>query len=618
MCGITGWVDWEQELEGEEAGAVLEAMTATLASRGPDAAGTWVAGHAALGHRRLVVVDPAGGGQPMVRRRGEQTFVLVYNGELYNTSDLRAELTAKGYAFQGHSDTEVLLLSFMEWGPECVDRLNGIFAFAVWDAAAQSLFAARDRLGVKPLFYAERGRAFLFGSELKALLAHPAVEPVVDAEGLAELFVLGPSRTPGHGVFRGVRELRPGHCLIFDRNGLRLRRYWGLESRPHEDDLDTTAGRVRELLEDTVKRQLVSDVPVCTLLSGGLDSSAVTAFAAKAYARDGLGPLDTYSVDYVNNALYFQPTYFQPDSDAPWVKKVSEFLGTRHHNVVLENEQVIAALTDATLARDLPGMADVDSSLYLFCREVKRGATVALSGESADEIFGGYPWFHSEKALAYDSFPWLRATGQRAALLAPELREWARPVAYVAERYQESLAEVPRLPGEDPLEARRREISYLNLTWFLATLLDRKDRMSMASGLEVRVPYCDHRLVEYVWNIPWEFKNCDGQRKGILRRALAGTLPDDVLHRPKSPYPKTHHPGYLSAVQGWLAEILDDPASPLHNFIDGPRVRALVQSGGEGLPLSWYGQLMGGAQLFAYLIQLDTFLRRFNVRVAGR
>lgn len=618
MCGIAGWIDWELDLTGEKERAILARMTETLAARGPDAVGNWVSSSAALGHRRLIVVDPAGGEQPMARERGGRTCVLVYNGELYNTLDLRRELESRGHVFRGRCDTETLLLSYLEWGEDCVERLNGIFAFAVWDEAAQRLFLARDRLGVKPLFYAERGKALLFGSELKTLLAHPAVEPVLDAEGLAEIFALGPSRTPGHGVFRDVRELRPGWCATYDRDGLRLRQYWRLQSLPHEDDLETTVRRVRELLADTVERQLVSDVPLCTLLSGGLDSSAVTAFAVRAYARDGRPPLATYSVEYAGNDRYFKPTYFQPDADGPWIERVSAFLGTEHRPVVLENERVVEALREATAARDLPGMAEVDSSLLLFCREIKRGATVALSGESADEIFGGYPWFHSEKALTYDGFPWLRATRERAALLAPHLRQWARPEEYVARRYRESLAEVPRLPGEEPLEARRREIAYLNLTWFLACLLDRKDRMSMASGLEVRVPYCDHRLVEYAWNIPWAIKNCGGERKGILRRALVGVLPEDVLHRPKSPYPKTHHPAYLAACREELQRLLDDPSSPLGEIVDREAVRQVIATDGRGFPPSWYGQLMGTAQLYAYLIQVDTFLRHFRVRLAGR
>ncbi|WP_338828091.1 asparagine synthase (glutamine-hydrolyzing) [Neomoorella thermoacetica] len=612
MCGITGWVDWELDLTGQK--NILEAMTATLACRGPDAAGTWVAPRVALGHRRLVVVDPAGGGQPMVRRRGNQTFVLTYNGELYNTGEIREELLSRGYTFRGHSDTEVLLTAYMEWGVECVRRFNGIFAFAIWDEARERLFLARDRLGVKPLFYATLPHSFLFGSELKALLAHPAIKPEVDAEGLAEVFVLGPARTPGHGVFHNLAEIKPGYYMTYDRQGLRLHQYWALQSHPHTDNLETTIAKVRQLLQDTVERQLVADVPVCTLLSGGLDSSAVTAFAARAFQGRGQGHIHTWSVDYIDNDRYFQPSHFQPNPDAPWVKLVSEHLETIHHSVYIDTPELVDSLKAAMRARDLPGMADVDSSLLLFCREVKKEATVALSGEAADEVFGGYPWFRSEKALAANTFPWNRAGQERIRLLSPELKAMVRPEEYVARRYREALAEVPALPGEEARAARLREISYLSLTRFMPVLLDRKDRMSMAVGLEVRVPYCDHRLVEYVWNIPWEMKFVGQMEKGILRRALAGILPAEVINRRKSPYPKTYNPAYLEAVRNWMLDILADPASPLLPFIDVAAVKALTQSR-EVFNLPWFGQLMSGPQLFAYLAQIDTWMREYGVSV---
>ncbi len=634
MCGIAGWVSWEKDLTRER--PTVEAMGRSLAHRGPDADGLWLSPRAGLAHRRLVVVDPEGGGQPMVRRRGDKTYVLVYNGELYNTPDLRRELEARGHTLRSYSDTEALLLAYVEWGPACLPRLEGIFAFGVWCEPDQTLFLARDRLGVKPLFYRDdthpagahgvaasgpaggaspRSGSFLFASEMKAILAHPETTPAVDAEGLAEVFMLGPARTPGSGVFRGLGELRPGSFLTHDRDGTRAGRYWRLHSRPHRDDLETTAAKVRDLLQGAVKRQLVSDVPVCTLLSGGLDSSAVTAFAARAGRKDGAGPLDTFSIDYDGNDRYFRPTAFQPDTDAPWADRVSADLGTRHRRVLVGTSELLDALTCSLRANDLPGMVDIDSSLYLFCREVKKSATVALSGEAADEVFGGYPWFRDTGALGAGTFPWARRATERAALLHPDLIAPLRPLDYVRRRYEEALAEVPRLEGESPGDRRQRETSYLNITRFLPTLLDRKDRMSMASGLEVRVPYCDHHLVDYVWNVPLEMKSAGGRAKGLLRLALRGVLADDVRQRPKSPYPKTHSPDYLAATRRRLLDVLADPTSPLVPLLDVAAVRRLVGGDAAGADSPWFGQLMGAAQWFAYLAQVDAWLRLFGVAI---
>ena len=613
MCGIAGWIDWQTNLSDKK--TILEKMSETLKYRGPDASGMWVSQCAGIVHRRLVVVDPAGGAQPMIRRKGDKTYVLTYNGELYNTPELRNQLKEKGYSFEGHSDTEVLLLSYIEWGEKCVDYFNGIFAFGIWDEADKTLFLARDRMGVKPLFYTQRGKSFMFGSELKTLLAHPDIKPALDGEGIAEIFMLGPSRTPGHGVFKGISELRPGFCLTYNKSGMKIQKYWKLESRPHEEDFDTTVGKVRELLLDAIERQMVADVPVCTFLSGGLDSSGITAVSSGLYKNNGMGPLHTYSIDYVDNEIHFKPSLFQPNSDAPWIKKVSEALGTVHHNIFFDTPQLVQALTRAVTARDLPGMADVDSSLYLFCNEVKKDATVAVSGECADEIFGGYPWFYREELLNADAFPWMRSINERISILKPGITAAIKGAEYVKQRYRDTLAEVPALPGEDPQEHRRREMMYLNLNWFMTTLLDRKDRMSMANGLEVRVPFCDHRIVEYVWNIPWHMKFFKEREKGLVRQALTGLLPDDVLWRKKSPYPKTHNPNYLKAVKGWLQEILNDPHSPLLLLINKSRVQEIVDTNGAAFGVPWFGQLMTGPQLMAYLIQVDIWMREYKVQL---
>ncbi|QRG69678.1 asparagine synthase (glutamine-hydrolyzing) [Brevibacillus choshinensis] len=613
MCGIVGWIDWEKDLSRER--PVLQAMTQCLTKRGPDAEGFWVTPRAAFGHRRLVVVDPAGGQQPMTAFQNEYACTMIYNGELYNTEDLRAELLAAGHTFQSHSDTEVLLHTYLEWGTECVRRLNGIFAFAIWDERASRLFVARDRMGVKPLFYAQRGSSFLFASELKSLLAHPDIKPVLSREGVAEVFAISPARTPGHGVFRDVHEVRPGCSFVVTRDGVKQERYWQLQSRPHTDNEEETARRVRELVTDSIHRQLVADVPVSTLLSGGLDSSVITAVAAQSFKKEGRGTLHTYSIDYVDNSRHFQASAFQPNEDAPFVKLVSQHLGTQHHNIEFDTDELIDALKIATLARDLPGMADVDASLYLFCREIKKETTVVLSGECADEVFGGYPWFHREEMLNAGTFPWARATQERASWLSPELRDWVKPEEYVAQRYEETLNEVPQLPGENPFEARRREMFYLNITWFMNTLLDRKDRMSMAASLEARVPFCDHRIVEYVWNIPWELKTYGNREKGILRKAMEGFLPDEVLYRKKSPYPKTHNPSYTEGVRTWLLDILNDPTSPLLPLIDVRTIRSIAESDAQAASIPFFGQLMSTPQLFAYLGQLDYWLREYHVSI---
>lgn len=589
MCGITGWVDYKRSLEGER--DVVTKMAETLAKRGPDDNKVWIKGNVAFGHKRLIVVDPEGGKQPMTCLKDEANYAICYNGELYNTEDIRKELLRRGYTFKGHSDTEVLLASYIEWKEECVDHLNGIYAFAVWDEQKEQVFIARDRLGVKPLFYKYDSGRLLFGSELKAILAHPDVKAEVTLEGLSEIFGLGPSRTPGHGIYAGIKELRPGHAMTFSKNGLCIWRYWNVGSKKHEDSFEETVEKTRFLLQDAITRQLVSDVPLCTFLSGGVDSSAITAIAAKEYERSGKGQLHTYSVDYEDNDKYFKANAFQPNSDAPFIHLMTETFQTIHHRCVISNEQLAQYLTEAVLVRDLPGMADIDSSLLWFCREIKQDFVVGLSGECADEIFGGYPWFYREDDLQSSAFPWMRSTEAREQLLKKEWRNKLNLQQYVQQRYEESIQEVPILEEESPLEAKRRQLFYLNMVWFMTTLLDRKDRMSMGASLEVRVPFADHRLVEYAWNIPWEMKMYKNREKGLLRKALEGLLPNEILYRKKSPYPKTHNPHYTKAVTVWLQDLLTDKGSILHELFDKEQLSGLIDSGGSAFQTPWYGQL---------------------------
>ncbi|EIJ81895.1 asparagine synthetase, glutamine-hydrolyzing [Bacillus methanolicus PB1] len=613
MCGITGWVDFEKDIQKEK--SVIEKMAETLSKRGPDETNVWIGLHAGFGHKRLVVVDPAGGKQPMVKEKNGQKYIICYNGELYNTEDIRKELLFKGYSFNGYSDTEVLLTAYMEWEEKCVDHLNGIFAFAVWDERREQLFIGRDRLGVKPLFFAEHQKGLLFGSEIKSLLAHPHINAELDREGLAEIFGLGPSRSPGHGVFKGIKELRPAHALIFSRNGLKTYRYWSLKSEFHKDSLEETVEKVRYFVTDAVKRQLVSDVPLCTFLSGGVDSSAITAIAANEFKNDGKGRLHTYSIEYEGNDQYFKATEFQPNSDEPWIQKMSNTFETIHHRCVISQEQLADSLIEAVHVRDLPGMADIDSSLLWFCREIKKDFVVSLSGECADEIFGGYPWFHRTADLNRPGFPWMRSTEARERLLKEHWRNKLNLWDYTLAKYKETVSETPLLEGEGTEDAKRRELFYINKIWFMTTLLDRKDRMSMGASLEVRVPFADHRLVEYVWNIPWEMKMYGNREKGILRKALEGILPEEVLYRKKSPYPKTHHPKYTKAVKKLLEDSLKDKSSALYEFFDQKQLKEIIETEGAAFKVPWFGQLMTGPQLLAYMAQFHIWFKDYKIDI---
>jgi asparagine synthase (glutamine-hydrolysing) len=615
MCGVTGWVDFTKDIRTEK--DTLVQMTNTLAKRGPDETNIWSDTHVGFGHKRLIVVDPEGGRQPMTKQKEGNDYTLCYNGELYNTEDIRKVLLTKGYSFKGHSDTEVLLTAYIEWAEECVNYLNGIYAFAIWDRQKEQLFIGRDRLGVKPLFFTEFHKGILFASELKAILANPGMKTEIDNEGLAEVFGLGPSRAPGSGIFKGINELRPAHALTFSKNGLKIWRYWNVESSEHKDNVDETAEKVRFLVTDAITRQLVSDVPLSTFLSGGLDSSIITAIAAQAFEKSGKGQLNTYSIDYEGNDQFFKANEFQPNADEKWIQIVTDTFKTKHHFRKISQQQLVNDLTEAVHVRDSPGMADVDSSLLWFCKEIKKDFVVSLSGECADEIFGGYPWFHRKQDLERPGFPWMRSLNERNNLLRSDWQQKLNLNDFVTAKYNQAISETPKLDGESLEEAKRRELFYINMTHFMTTLLDRKDRMSMGASLEVRVPFADHRLVEYVWNIPWHIKMHEGREKGILRKAFEGILPDEVLYRKKSPYPKTHNPEYTRAVQTRLKDILADKSTVLLELFNRDLLHDIVDSGGTSFKEPWFGQLMTGPQLLAYFVQLDIWFKDYNINIVN-
>lgn len=607
MCGIAGRIG---QCNGEEN---FDGILALQDRRGPDQRGVYKDTEAALLHNRLCVIDIENGKQPMAFSQGNRHYVMVYNGELYNTEEIRKELLERGYHFRGHSDTEVLLKAYVEWGKDCLPKLNGIFAFAVWEGHNRRLFFARDRMGVKPFFYANAKGLFLFASEIKGILAHPAMEAAVDRDGITEILLIGPGRTPGCGVFKGIEELRPASYGYYKEGKITVRRYWELRDREHKESFAETVERTRFLVADAIRRQLVSDVPLGTFLSGGLDSSIISAIAAEAYRKEGK-TLRTFSVNYRDNEKYFHKSKFQPNSDADYIRQMCSHIGAENVEILIDTPALVEALFTAVEARDLPGMADVDASLLLFCREIKKTETVALSGECADEIFGGYPWYTDPDIRAKNGFPWAQSTQYRAGFFHPDLLGGLDVKAYVRKRYEKTLSETSKLPGIPKEEARMKEMVRLNMDWFMQTLLDRKDRMSMYNGLEVRVPFCDYRIAEYLYGVPWEYKHHDGIEKGLLRQAMKDYLPEEILWRKKSPYPKTHNPSYLQAVSGLLRECLADASRPLWNIVSKSAAEELLATG-QGNDQPWYGQLMMKPQTIAYLLQIDHWLQAYHVHL---
>ncbi len=615
MCGIAGFFNPRQDFTKEQKKwrHILDHMNQLQKHRGPDGRGTYLHPSCGFAHVRLKIIDLVTGEQPMVRKRGGQDCAIVYNGEIYNMQELKSELQAEGAVFETTSDTEVILAGYMHHGIEFIKKLNGIFAAAIWDASAGRLHLFRDRLGVKPLFYTKSKDTFVFSSEIKGLFAYPGVEPVLDRDGLCEIFALGPAKSYGKGVFKDIFEVLPGHLITLDGFSYRDEAYWTLQSRPHQDSMEKTIEKTAWLLEDAVKKQMLSDIPISTFLSGGIDSSLVTAICARELKKQGK-ELNTFSFDFTGNQKYFKSNSFQPSQDRPFVEQMVSHLGTSHRFLECGNAEQIKCLYLAVDARDLPCMADVESSMLYFCSKVVPHNKVTLTGECADEIFGGYPWFHSKSAFETDAFPWSSDMAPRQTLLDDALIHDLHMQEYAHAAYEKTINETPLLPEDTPEEKRRREIAYLNLRWFMTTLLDRMDRTSMYNGLEARVPFADHRIVEYIFNVPWQMKCPDGIVKGLLRHAGAEYLPEDVLWRKKSPYPKTYDPFYEKLLGNQLKEALATPSSPIRALLDSRKVRAFLDSPSDyGAP--WYGQLMAGPQMLAYMLQVNYWLKTYHIRI---
>lgn len=599
MCGITGWMNKNENLRNKK--RTIKKMTKTLKYRGPDSTGYFISDDVLLGHKRLAIIDPEKGKQPMKY----DNYVIVYNGEIYNTDSIRKKLIKKGYSFNTTSDTEVILKGYACYKEKIVEKLEGIFAFAIYDG--KDLFLARDHLGVKPLFYTQIDGNFLFASEIKALLKNDLVQPIIDKESLQELLGLGPSKIPGSGIFKGIKELRAAHYLTYKAGIIDIKRYWNVKDKKFDDTFEVCSTKVRRMLMDSIKRQMVSDVGISTFLSGGLDSSIITAVVSNELKKQNQ-VLDTYSIDYEDNDKYFKANKFQVSKDKKFIDIMKNAFKTNHTYEVISQRKLAKTLKESVIARDYPGMADIDSSLFWFSKQIRKEHKVILSGECADEIFGGYPWFYRKEIRERENFPWIDSLDERISLIKKDLAQKLDLKNFVKEKCELTLSEINVSDDEN-----LKKLFYLNMTWFMPTLLDRKDRMTMRASLEARVPFADTKLIEYLWNVPWEYKYRNNQEKGLLRHAFKNILPKEIIDRKKNPYPKTHNPKYTKIMIKLLKKRLKNKKSVLYKIFDYDKLMNLIETGGESFKTPWFGQLMTGPELLAYLYQFDIWTVKYKI-----
>lgn len=603
MCGFAGIYNKEKNISKEK--KTLKKMIKTLKFRGPDEEGYYCSNHLLMGHKRLSIIDIKNGQQPMYHME----YTIVYNGELYNTDEIRQKLIEKNYRFYTNCDTEVLLKGYIEYKEKILDMLEGIYSFAIYDG--KKLFIARDPFGVKPLFYTKANDYFLFASEIKALLAHPLVDRIIDINSLQEILALGPSKTPGCGIFKNIHELRPAHYLIYDGD-IKIKRYWNIKNKRFKDSFDECKNKIKTILTDSIEKQMVSDVGVATLLSGGLDSSIITGVCSNQQKKENK-QLSTYSIDYEDNDKFFKSNSFQISSDKKFIELMKEKFNTKHSYKVISQKQLAKELKESVIARDYPGMADIDSSLLWFSKQIKKEHKVILSGECADEIFGGYPWFYNEKIRQKENFPWINSLEEREKLLKSELKEKLNLKNYVKEKYEETIQEIPKLSKQK--DKNFKKLFYINMIWFMPTLLERKDRMTMRTSLEARVPFANKKLIEYLWNVPWKYKFYNNQEKGLLREAFTDLLPKEITNRKKNPYPKTHNPKYTQIVIKLLKKRLKNKNSILYKIFDKEKLNELILSRGESFRSPWFGQLMTGPELIAYLYQFDVWADHYKIKL---
>jgi asparagine synthase (glutamine-hydrolysing) len=568
MCGIAGILD----LRGRPvADAEIKAMIGAIRHRGPDDEGHYVGDAVALGNRRLAIIDTSRAGhQPMATENG--SLLIVYNGELYNFPELLPLLEARGHRFHSRTDTEVVLHAYEEWGPSCLDRFNGMFGFAIWDTRRRRLFLARDRFGVKPLYYAFHAGRLLFGSEIKALL-QAGLPRRVSPEALVEYFTFQ-NVLSDRTLFDGVRLLPPGHSLTVSEDGVEIKRFWDLEPDPDESlGEGEWAESIRGVFEESVTRQLISDVPVGSYLSGGMDSGAVVAVASQHVPR-----LMTFTGGFDLSSVTGLELVFDERADAEVV--ASQFK-TQHYEMVLHAGDLAWVLPELVWhLEDL--RVGMSYQNYYIAGLASKFVKVSLAGTGGDELFAGYPWRYGLIEAGADDFDsvyydyWARLVPDedKPDFFAPEV--WAQATSHATyDVFREVLNPVD---GLDPLT----KALYFEAKTFLHGLLVVEDKVSMAHSLEARVPFLDNELVDLALRIPSRLKHADGGGKRLLRQAMRGLLPDEIIEKEKQGFSPPDQSWYRGPTMDYIRETLLDPRSLNRGYFQPAYVKRVLEEHLQG------------------------------------
>jgi asparagine synthase (glutamine-hydrolysing) len=625
MCGIAGFVV-RDGLDGAATERALK-MRDIITHRGPDEAGLWTDSHAVLAHRRLSIVDLSGGQQPLANET--HTAWVAFNGEIYNHGDIRRELEACGHTYRTKSDTETIVHAYEEWGDECVQRFRGMFAFALWDAPRRRLLLVRDRLGIKPVYWTERDGALYFASEIKAILASGAVPAEARTEAIPE--VLSTRSIAGtETLFRGIHRLAPGHLLVWENGTVSTRQYWDvpLGERDHSIAPDDVVPRFRELLEESVRLRLMSDVPLGVFLSGGIDSSAIAALMARMIDR----PLQTFSVAFKDRAF----------SELEYSREVARAIGANPHETVIDDTDFFDALPRLVWHEDEPVAHPSSVPLYFVSALARQHVTVVLTGEGSDELLAGYGRYprmlwnwraggvyervlpqtvrrsiaarvvpqlpaslrryaartfvavsRTPDDMFFDNFASIRMHDQRTLLTASALAAASAP-------YDSSRAFFEHPPAQSTLLDR---LLYVDIKTYLVELLMKQDQMSMAASIESRVPFLDHHLVEFAARLPDEWKLSGLTTKRVLRLAMNGVLPKSILNRPKMGFPVPFGPWTRAGWNDVVRDVLLDRRARERGILNPRAVEQLLTDHAAG-------RTQGGDRLWS-LLNLELWFRTF-------